>query len=68
MTKVDLNITGMHCGSCALGIQMVTSTMDGVKAVEVSYDNKKGTFEFDESKTSKDALIKSISELGYQAS
>jgi copper chaperone CopZ len=68
MTKVDLNISGMHCGSCALGIQMVTATLDGVKASEVSYDNKKGTFEFDESKTSKDAIIKSIGELGYQAS
>jgi copper chaperone CopZ len=67
MTKIDLNIQGMHCGSCALGIQMLTSQMDGMKSSEVSYDAKKGTFEFDESKTNKDAIIKTISELGYQA-
>lgn len=68
MQKIEMNITGMHCGSCALGIQMLTSQMDGVKAVEVSYDNKKGTFEFDESKVSLDQIKKSIAELGYTAS
>ena len=68
MEKIDLHIEGMHCGSCAVGIQMLTSQMDGVKSVEVSYDAKKGTFEFDSSKVSKDQIVKSIAELGYQAS
>lgn len=68
MEKIDLKIEGMHCGSCAVGIQMLVSQMDGVKSVEVSYDDKKGTFEFDPAKVSKDAIVKSISELGYTAS
>lgn len=68
MEKIDLHIEGMHCGSCAVGIQMLTSQMDGVKSVEVSYDGKKGTFEFDTSKVTKDQIVKSIAELGYQAS
>ena len=68
MEKIDLHIEGMHCGSCAVGIQMLTTQMDGVKAAEVSYEGKKGTFEFDSSKVTKDQIVKSIAELGYQAS
>lgn len=68
MEKVDLHIEGMHCGSCAIGIQMLTTQMDGVKSAEVSYEGKKGTFEFDSSKVTKDQIVKSIAELGYQAS
>ena len=67
MEKINLHIEGMHCGSCAVGIQMLTSQMDGVTASEVSYEGKQGTFEFDPAKTNKDAIIKSIAELGYTA-
>lgn len=66
MEKIDLKIEGMHCGSCSIGIQMLVSQMEGVKSAEVSYEGKKGTFEFDEAKVSKDAIIKSIEELGYK--
>ena len=68
MEKIELKIEGMHCGACAVGIQMLTSQMDGVKSVEVGYESKQGTFEFDPAKTSKEAIIKAIAELGYTAS
>ena len=65
---MELHIEGMHCGSCATGIQMLVSTMDGAGEIFVDYDKKIGTFEFDSSKLSKEDIIKSITELGYQAS
>ncbi len=68
MEKIDLHIEGMHCGSCAVGIQMLVSQMDGVHSAQVSYDGKTGTFEFDPAKVNKEQIIKSIAELGYQAS
>ena len=68
MEKIELKIEGMHCGSCAVGIQMLTSQMDGVKSSEVSYEDKKGTIEFDPAKTNKEAILKAIAELGYKAS
>ncbi len=68
MEKLELNIEGMHCGSCAVGIQMLVSGMDGVQSAEVTYEGKKGTFEFDSAKTNKEAIVKSIAELGYKAS
>ncbi len=68
MDKVDLHIEGMHCGSCALGIQMLVSQIDGVSQTTVDYEGKKGTVEFDSAKTNKEAIVKEISVLGYQAS
>jgi copper chaperone CopZ len=68
MQKLELHIEGMHCGSCAIGIQMLASAMDGMKSAEVSYEDKRGVFEFDETKTTKEQLIKGIEELGYKAS
>lgn len=68
MTKIELKIEGMHCGSCAIGIQMLASGMDGVKSAEVNYEGKRGVFEFDDSKVKKEDLIKAIAELGYKAS
>ena len=68
MEKIEMNIEGMHCGSCAIGIQMITSQIDGVSASEVSYEGKRGVFEFDPAKTNKDAIVKAIAELGYTAS
>ena len=67
MEKITLNIQGMHCGSCAVGIQMLTSQMDGVKSAEVSYEDKKGTIELDPAKVTKEQIIKGIEELGYKA-
>lgn len=68
MEKIELKIEGMHCGACATGIQMLVSQMDGVKSVFVDYDGKKGIFEFDPAKATKEQIIKGIEELGYKAS
>ena len=67
MEKIILNIEGMHCGACAVGIQMLVSQMDGVKSAEVDYQGKKGIFEFDPAKVTKEAIVKGIEELGYKA-
>jgi len=68
MEKIELHIEGMHCGSCAVGIQMLVSQMDGVSSVTVDYENKKGVFEFDPTKATKEQIIKEIETLGYKAS
>ena len=68
MQKLELHIEGMHCGSCAIGIQMIASQMDGVKSAEVSYEGKTGVFEIDPAKVKKEDLVKAIAELGYTAS
>lgn len=63
--KIHMNIDGMHCASCASGIQLVTEGIEGVKSVSVSYDKKSGDWEFDVEKTSREAIVKEIESLGY---
>ncbi len=67
MTKIEMNIEGMHCGGCATGIQMVSEQMDGVTSSFVDLDSKKGTFEIDESVVKPEQIIEEISKLGYTA-
>jgi Cu+-exporting ATPase len=68
MEKITLNIEGMHCGACATGIQMLVSTMEGVKSVFVDYEGKKSTVEFDPTKVKKEEIIQNINTIGYKAS
>jgi Cu+-exporting ATPase len=68
MEKLELHIEGMHCGSCATGIQMLVSQMEGVQSIFVDYNGKKGSIEYNPAKVSKEQIIESIGELGYQAS
>lgn len=63
-----MKIDGMHCGACATGIQMLTSSLDGVKSVFVDYNGKKGSWEIDPAKVNKEQIQKVIAELGYTAS
>lgn len=68
MEHIDLTIEGMHCGACAVGIQMLVSQMEGVQSAAVDYEGKKGAFEFDAAKVTKEQIVKGIEELGYKAS
>ncbi len=67
MTKMHINITGMHCGACATGIQMIVTQLDGVTGASVDYNSKQGDIEFDETKVKKEDIFKAITELGYSA-
>ena len=60
-------IEGMTCPSCALGIQATISRREGVKDIEVSYDDGSARVWFDPTKVSADDLIASFKELGYEA-
>jgi copper chaperone CopZ len=64
--KLHLEIEGMHCGACATGIQMVTEGLDGVSNVFVSFDNKNGDWEFDDTKITKAKMVREIEALGYK--
>lgn len=46
---------------------MLISQMDGVKSAEVSYEGKKGVFDLDSARVTKEQIVKAIEELGYNA-
>lgn len=66
--KIVFTIEGMHCGSCAVGIQMVLESSDGVVKASADYEKKKGEVEFDDEKTKWEDLKKAVEEMGYKIS
>ena len=62
-----LNITGMHCESCALDIQETLQEMAGVHHATVSYIDKQALVDFDEATLQQATLLKKIQDLGYTA-
>jgi copper chaperone CopZ len=67
ITKKSFDIEGMHCNSCASGIQMVLQGTDGVLNASANYESKKGEVEYDEEKTNLENIVKAIEQLGYKA-
>ncbi|OGC13508.1 hypothetical protein A3D23_03550 [candidate division WOR-1 bacterium RIFCSPHIGHO2_02_FULL_53_26] len=69
-TTVVLNVSGMHCGTCAMTISALLKSKDGVRKVFVDYDARKAEVEFDQGKITVLEIIKAVEEadLGYHLS
>ncbi|MBA3439437.1 MAG: heavy-metal-associated domain-containing protein [Pyrinomonadaceae bacterium] len=65
--KAELNITGMHCESCALDIRETLEETAGVTRADVNFSDKQAVVEFDEQTVQQSTLLKKIQDLGYQA-
>ena len=63
MKKV-LTIQGMHCSSCALGIEMLLNTKN-IKA-DVDFNSKKAEIEFNPNKINIEEIKKEIEKAGYK--
>lgn len=66
--QAEVNLGGMHCASCALDIKETLEEMAGVRQADVSFDDKRAVIEYDEQRASLPTLLKTIEDLGYQAS
>ena len=64
--KKILKIEGMHCSSCALGVEILLNTK-GVKG-KVDFNSKKAEIEFDQNKISIEEVKKEIEKAGYKVS
>ena len=65
MTKARLKIDGMHCSSCAAGIDDRLEELDGVRKSSTSFARGRTKVEYDESRVDLDAMRRAILELGY---
>ena len=63
--KAALQITGMHCASCAATIEESLSKVEGVSRAAVNFATEKAYVEFDPNKVSPEALEKAVKEAGY---
>jgi copper chaperone len=63
-----VKIEGMSCGHCVMRVEKGVTALVGVKSAKVDLAKKEGTFVFDPTKTSAEAIKAKINEIGYKAS
>jgi len=64
METITLKLSGLHCTSCALNIDMTLEDLPGVKS-KTNYQKSETIIHYDPSKNSPENLKKIIAELGY---
>jgi copper chaperone len=66
-TTDTLSIKGMSCGMCERRIEKNIKKISGIQSIEADSENELAVVVFDPSKTSKDAIEREISRIGYDA-
>ncbi len=64
---VKLDIEGMTCGSCAASVKTALGKLDGIRNVQISFEQKGGTVEFDAAKVSEARIVEVVSQAGFKA-
>jgi copper chaperone CopZ len=67
LTSASLVTTGMHCGSCAMLIDMTVGELDGVESVKTAYADGKTQLTYDPDVVTMDAILDAIRGAGYDA-
>lgn len=65
METIKLKLSGLHCTSCALNIDMTLEDLPGVSS-NTSYQKSETEVTFDPKKTDLKSIKKTITDLGYQ--
>ena len=65
--KIALNITGMHCASCAKTIETALKKAQGIAGAQVNFALEKAYIEFDRDKITSGVLISLVEKAGYKA-
>ena len=66
MKKTKIQISGMHCASCASIINRTLSKKEGIKETNVSFANSNAMVEFDEKIISESNILEVIEKSGYK--
>jgi len=68
ITKVNIPVQGMMCGSCEYHIETEVKRHDGVIEIKADREKAMAHVKYDSSKISLDELVAAINETGYKAS
>jgi Cu+-exporting ATPase len=64
--KTDtLNLSGLHCTSCAVNIDLTLEDIPGVINSKTSYQKSETTVSYDSTKTNSEKIAKELADLGY---
>ena len=67
MMKKMFRVIDMHCSSCAMRIEGLEDTLNGVKRINASYQKGQMQVEYDETVITEEQILAAIKHLGYQA-
>jgi len=67
MLKQTFKVADMTCTNCAMKLESLEDTLDGVKEVNASYHKLTMTVEYDETKLTPDQIIAAVKKKGYTA-
>jgi copper chaperone CopZ len=67
MIKKTFKIPDMTCTNCAMKLESLEDTLEGVKEINASYHKLQMTVEYDESKLTDQQIIAAVKKKGYQA-
>ena len=63
--EVELNVTGMTCGSCAARVQKALGRQPGVAQADVNFATERATVVFDPAQVAVDDLVAAVGKIGY---
>ena len=67
MIKKTFKIPDMTCSACAMKLESLEDTLDGVKEINASYHKLEMVIEYDESQLTEEQIITAVKKKGYQA-
>ena len=67
MIKKTFKVPDMSCTNCAMKLESLEDTLDGVKEINASYHKLQMTVEYDETKLTAEQIVAAVKKKGYQA-
>ncbi len=67
MIKKTFKVTDMSCTNCAMKLESLEDTLDGVKEINASYHKLEMTVEYDELKLTTETIVAAVKKKGYTA-
>ena len=67
MIKKTFKIPDMTCTNCAMKLESIEDTLEGVKEINASYHKLQMTIEYDEARLTDEQIIAAVKKKGYQA-
>ena len=67
MIKKTFKVPDMTCSNCAMKLESLEDSLDGVKEVNASYHRLEMVIEYDESKLKEEQIVAAVKKKGYTA-
>lgn len=67
MIKKTFKIPDMTCSNCAMKLESLEDSLDGVKEINASYHRLEMVIEYDETKLNEDQIVAAVKKKGYCA-